>query len=156
MYSHGPPHTAEEKQDDQHELTFSNYVRIRDVVKKACQRRWTIGRSDERGSEISVLPARHDDDDDCVNVMLRVRYCNTWWGVGGEYDKYTVSNTHKNMAYIMSTGCGSAWRSIWGFNGWMWYLVCVWWVDWGRKVVLRCVWCEVGVICGGIIEVEVV
>ena len=26
--------------------------------------RWTIGRSDERGSVISVLPARHDDDDD--------------------------------------------------------------------------------------------
>ena len=25
---------------------------------------WTIGRSDERGSGISVLPARHGDDDD--------------------------------------------------------------------------------------------
>ena len=27
-------------------------------------RRWTIGKSGERGSGISVLPARHDDDDD--------------------------------------------------------------------------------------------
>ena len=54
MYSYGPPHMAVQKQDDQHEHTFSSYVRIRDV----------IGRSGERGSGISVLPERHDDDDD--------------------------------------------------------------------------------------------
>ena len=30
---------------------------------KTCQRRWTIGRSDERGSGISVPAVRHDDDD---------------------------------------------------------------------------------------------
>ena len=29
MYSYGPPHMAVQKQDDQHEHTFSNYVRIR-------------------------------------------------------------------------------------------------------------------------------
>ena len=44
--------------------TFSSYVRIRDVVLKTNLGRWTIGRSGERGSGISVLPARHDDDDD--------------------------------------------------------------------------------------------
>ena len=55
---------AAQKQDDQHEHTFSSYVRIRDVVLKTYQRRGTIGRSGERGSEISVLPARYDDDDD--------------------------------------------------------------------------------------------
>ena len=54
---------AVQKQDDQHELTFSSYVRIRDVVLKTYQGRWTIGRSGERGSGISLLPARHDDDD---------------------------------------------------------------------------------------------
>ena len=32
------PHMVKQKQDDQHEHTFSNYVRIRDVVKKTCQR----------------------------------------------------------------------------------------------------------------------
>ena len=53
---------AVQKQDDQHEHTFSNYVRIRDVVQKTCLRRWTIEKSGERGSGISVLPARHDDD----------------------------------------------------------------------------------------------
>ena len=63
MYSYGPPHMAVQKQDDQHEHTFSSYVRIRDVVLKTSLGRWTIGRSGERGSGISVLPARHDDDD---------------------------------------------------------------------------------------------
>ena len=38
-------------------------VRIRDAVQKTCLRRWTIGKSGERGSGISVLPARHDDDE---------------------------------------------------------------------------------------------
>ena len=64
MYSYGPPHMAGQKQDDQLEHTFSSYVRIRDVALKTCQRRWTIGRSGERGSGISVLTARDDDDDD--------------------------------------------------------------------------------------------
>ena len=64
MYSYGPPHMAGQKQDDQHEPTFSSYVRIRGAVQKTCLRRWTIGKSGERGSGISVLPARHDDDDD--------------------------------------------------------------------------------------------
>ena len=54
---------AAQKQDDQHEHTFSSYVRIQDVVLKTYLGRWTIGRSGERGSGISVLPARYDDDD---------------------------------------------------------------------------------------------
>ena len=64
MYSYEPAHMAVQKQDNHHEYTFSNYVRIRDVVQKTCLRRWTMEKSGERGSGISVLPARHDDDDD--------------------------------------------------------------------------------------------
>ena len=64
MYSYGAQHVAEQKQDDQLEYTYSSYVRIRHVALETCQRRWTIGRSGERGSGISVLAARHDDDDD--------------------------------------------------------------------------------------------
>ena len=64
MYSYGPPHMAKQKQDDQLEHTYSGYVRIRDVTLKTCQKRWMIGRSGERWSGISVLAARHDDDDD--------------------------------------------------------------------------------------------
>ena len=37
MYSYGPPHMAEQKQDDQLEHTYSSYVRIRDVALKTCQ-----------------------------------------------------------------------------------------------------------------------
>ena len=38
MYSYGPPHMDGQKQDDQHEHTFSSYVRIRDIALKTCQR----------------------------------------------------------------------------------------------------------------------
>ena len=64
---------AVQKQDDQHEHTSSSYVRIRDVVLKTYLGRWTIGRSGESGSGISVLPARYDDDDDIHATSA------TWW-----------------------------------------------------------------------------
>ena len=51
MSSNGPPHMTAQKQDDQHEHTFSSYVRIRDVALKTCHRRWTIGISGERESQ---------------------------------------------------------------------------------------------------------
>ena len=55
MYSYGPQHMAELKQDDQLEHTYSSYVRIRDVALKTCQRRWMTGRSGERGSGIELI-----------------------------------------------------------------------------------------------------
>ena len=64
MYSYGAPHMAKQKQDDQHEHTYSSYGRIRDETLKTSQKRWMIGRSGERGPGISVLAAWHDDDDD--------------------------------------------------------------------------------------------
>ena len=63
MLSDGPPHMAEKNQGYLLEPTYSSSVRIRDVALKTCQKWWTIGRSGERGSRISVLTARHDDDD---------------------------------------------------------------------------------------------
>ena len=91
MYSYGPPHMAVQKQDDQHEHTFSSCVRIRDVVLKTYLWRWTIGRSGERGSGISVLPARYDDDDDIgVGIYIYI-YTNpsarTGCGTQGQYIK---------------------------------------------------------------------
>ena len=65
MYSYGPLHMAKQKQDDQLEHTYSSYVRIRDIALKTCQKRWIIRRSGERGSGISVLAARHDNDSNC-------------------------------------------------------------------------------------------
>ena len=71
MYFYGPPHMAKQKQDDQFEHTCSSNVRIRDVALKTSQKRWMIGRSGERGSRISVLAVRHDDDDRFIgNVSI--------------------------------------------------------------------------------------
>ena len=42
------PHIAVQKQDDQHEHTFSSCVRIWDVVLRTCLRRWTIDREEWR------------------------------------------------------------------------------------------------------------
>ena len=78
MYSHGPPHLAEQKQDDQLKHTYSSYVRIRDVALKTCRGRWTIGKSGERGSGISVLAARHDDDDD-LTAGDTINVSSAWW-----------------------------------------------------------------------------
>ena len=61
---------AVQKQDDQHEHTFSNYVRIQEVVLKTCLGRWTIGKSGGRESGISVLPARQDDDDIYIPMII--------------------------------------------------------------------------------------
>ena len=81
MYSYGPPHMAEQKQDDQLEHTYSSYVKLRDVALRTCQRRWTIGKSGKRGSGISVLAAQHDDDDDIrydhfIHRLLRSLFFN--------------------------------------------------------------------------------
>ena len=70
---------AAQKQDDQLERTFSSYVRIQVVVLKTYLGRWTIGRSGERGSGISVLPARYDADDDYK--VSRVKWSNQGKGV---------------------------------------------------------------------------
>ena len=84
MYSYGSPHMAAQKQDDQLERTFSSYVRIQAVVLKTYLGRWTIGRSGERGSGISVPPARYDDDDDNSSSGFKILFhlgvgdiCNT-------------------------------------------------------------------------------
>ena len=93
MYSYGPPHMAEQKHDDQHQHTFSSYVRIRNVALKTYQRRWTIGKNGERGSGISVLVAWHDDDDDgddddAYDNDLLLRQAQEW-----SFGAYPVKST---------------------------------------------------------------
>ena len=61
---------AEQKQDNQLKPTYSNYVRIRDVALRTCQKQWMIGRSGERRSGISVLAAWHEDDDDEEDLVV--------------------------------------------------------------------------------------
>ena len=97
MYSYGPQHMAVQKQDDQHEHTFSIYVRIRDVVLKTCLGRWTIGRSGERGSGISVLPARHDDDDDDIYIYIYI-----YIYINPRKDKWWSNKWHKQRSDLFS------------------------------------------------------
>ena len=66
------PQMAGKKQDDQLEHTYSSSVIIRDVALKTYQRRWTMGRSGERGSGISMLAAWHDDDEYVLLFLVRI------------------------------------------------------------------------------------
>ena len=58
--------------DDQHELTYSSYVRTRVVILKTCRRRWMIGRNGERRSGISAQAVRHDDDDIYMYIYIYI------------------------------------------------------------------------------------
>ena len=119
MYSYGPPHMAVQKQDDQHEHTFSSYVRIRDVVLKTYLGRWTIGRSGERGSGISVLLARYDDDDD--------------WDISCKLPWYSLKCVQKEYIFtkIMNFFNFDYLRNIWvafcnRTQAWYFVLIAVW------------------------------
>ena len=79
-YYYGPPHMAKQKQVDQPELTYSSYVRTQDVTQKTCRRWWTIGKSGERWSRISVLAARLDDDEAKFSVLGMTLNCMQRWG----------------------------------------------------------------------------
>ena len=50
MYSFGPLHMDEQRQDNQFEPTYSSSVPIRDVALRICRKQWTIGRFGERNS----------------------------------------------------------------------------------------------------------
>ncbi len=54
----------ERRQDDQLEPIYNSSVPIQGVALKTNRERWTIEMSGKKGSERSVLAARHDDDDD--------------------------------------------------------------------------------------------
>ena len=97
MYSYGPPHMAEQKQDDQLEHTHSSSVRIRDVALKICQRRWTIGKRGERGSGISVLTVRYDDDDDCSSTRMAWLYITKEGWLATEQRNQIKSNQRSKM-----------------------------------------------------------
>ena len=59
-----PFHMDKQRQDDHLEPTYDSSVPIHDVPLKTCRKQSTVGRGGERGSGISVLMVRRDDDDD--------------------------------------------------------------------------------------------
>ena len=56
------PQMAEQKKGDPLEPTYSSSERIWDVALRICRKRWTIAKGGEKGSGISVLMARQDDE----------------------------------------------------------------------------------------------
>ena len=98
MYSCGPLHMAEERQDDQLEHTCSNSVPIWDVALKTCQKQWTVERNGEESSEISVLIAWQDEDGETVTIN------NTNIGLG-------VDDRHPNRFECNSRS--DYWNSMW-------------------------------------------
>ena len=61
MYSCGPLHINEQRQDDLREPTYNSSVPIQDVALKTCWKQWTIERGGRKGSGISVQLVQHDD-----------------------------------------------------------------------------------------------
>ena len=57
IYSCGPLHMDEQKQDDQLEPTFNSSVPTRDLALKIYRERWTIEEGGGRGSGRSALVA---------------------------------------------------------------------------------------------------
>ena len=104
MYSCGPPLMDVQEWDDQHELTYSSYVRTRVVILKTCRRRWMIGRNGERRSGISAQAARHDDDDEISVVCLHT-------------DKWSNNSISNNSILHKSFVCTQFKTLLCGSNG---------------------------------------
>ena len=103
------PHMAEQKKGDKLELTYSSSVRIRDVALRTCQKRWTIERSGDRGSGISVLEARQDDDADdnegksIPQIMVRKSNYYTTWDVQWSEKNICLNSFSFSMLLSYST-----------------------------------------------------
>ena len=63
----GPLHMVKKKQGHQLEPTYSRY-----------RKQWTIGRGGDKGSEMSVRMAQHDDDDDEIISQKWVHPSHLW------------------------------------------------------------------------------
>ena len=98
---------AEQKQDDQLEPTYSSYVGIRDVALKTRRRRWTIGRSGERASGISVQVAWHDDDDDIISNYNTIK--QNFWSF---FFTAITCGTVVNHSSVISTSKKGGWFYI--------------------------------------------
>ena len=83
VYSGGPLHMDEQRQDDQLEPTYNSSVLIQDVALKTCRKQWTIEKGGKKESGISVLMVWHDDHDDIqhfnVRVELKYELLDAYW-----------------------------------------------------------------------------
>ena len=126
MYSYGSPHMAAQKQGDQLERTFSSYVRIQGVVLKTYLGRWTMGRSGERGSGISVLPARYDDDDDDIYIKMHIQTYTQTYILPSHLEQ---ENTPTASLQKDKTSCPTSVLDIWHET--------IWWGGYSNAGALR-------------------
>ena len=106
-----------QKQDDQLEHTYSSYVKIWDVAQKTCRRRWTIGKSGERGSGISMRAARHDDDESLFKLFKKIFFreiqkINHSWKTDVELQDVFKKNIDNNHPVFHHHVAPSAWISL--------------------------------------------
>ena len=86
---------------------------IRDAALRICRKQWTIGRCGERVSGISVLIARHDDDDDSIFEFLFILFgIITYSGFTGLNNIYIYIYIY-TLAYIYI-------NIIYNFLGYQW------------------------------------
>ena len=97
----------EQRQDDQLEPIYNSSVPIQDVTLKTYRKRWTIERGGERGSGISVLMARHDDDDDDMKLITRRLYCTRWGNLS------VLTNINPSFLIIKINLLSHSLRSFW-------------------------------------------
>ena len=125
MFSYWPPQMVELKQGDQREPTYSSFVRIRDIAMRTCQKRWTIGRSSERGTTIFVLVVWHDDDDHDDNIMRGTERSDNRYAFRMIYAfSCTLCNTNVQL------------RDFWKYTNYnrfsniknYWYIICFYWI----------------------------
>ena len=114
VYSCGPLHMDKQKQDVQFEPTYSRSVPIRDIALMICRKQWTIGRCGKRGSGISVLIARHDDDDDSLQIFQT----SVGWGsftevwLTANYSQ-VYTTLFSNPADLTVLWSGRSWFFLW-------------------------------------------
>ena len=96
-YSGGPFHMNEQRQEDPLEPTHNSSLLIQDVALKTYQKRWTVEKGGGRGSERSVLMARHDDDD-----LWHINQC-----------RWFMSNPLYTYVYEIYTWCNGYRRRNW-------------------------------------------
>ena len=123
MYSCGSLHMDEQRQDVLLEPTYSSSVSIRDVALRICREQWTIGGCGERGSEMSVLIERQDDDDIyiCISISLyearRSSFFKNWFSRYG----FALSLSFLSISF----GVWLSWLFITFFTNWIFFFFCL-------------------------------
>ena len=110
MFSYGPPHMAEQKLGNQLRPTYRSSVRIRDIALRTCQKWWTIGKSGERESGISMLVARQDDHDYIYIYIYIYIYLLTYYLLA-----FTVTRKKKKKRQNLEITI--SWITAWGEKG---------------------------------------